>query len=355
MWGAGPVRSRAADTNLAPFYGWSEAATGTNGMGTALRQAAAISVHGPEHWCEALHEWSCVATAVYDPVTHEAIAALNVSTWAGVTPVSPPGLEAAIDAVRRGLRAQAMVDTTEITREFAEVDRRSRGAAVLALDAAGGVVEANDAARALLADLPDRAELEPGSRWREVRELRETASRAIRYAAREPGWVGAVDLGPVLDGDERLFEVRPVVSGNGAVGLIFAADPAPGGERLLLDPAVPAAPAFPRRVVGVRDGRALLLSPTEIRYAEADRHDVWLVTDLGRVRALTRGMDKLERELAPLGFVRTHRSYLVNMSRIREVGQHGKGGLTLSTQPHKPEMIPVSRRCADRLRHQLGL
>jgi DNA-binding LytR/AlgR family response regulator len=63
----------------------------------------------------------------------------------------------------------------------------------------------------------------------------------------------------------------------------------------------------------------------------------------------------MERELVPFGFMRVHRSYVINLARIREISHHGKGILTLSTDPHRHEEIPVSRRCAVTLRDQLGL
>ena len=107
--------------------------------------------------------------------------------------------------------------------------------------------------------------------------------------------------------------------------------------------------------MGVRDGRALLLSPSEIRYAEARRHDVWLATDRGWLRAATHGLDNVVQELSKFGFVRIHRSYVVNIARICEIEHHGKGVLTLSTDPQKQEALPVSRRYTVKLRSLLGL
>jgi DNA-binding LytR/AlgR family response regulator len=66
-------------------------------------------------------------------------------------------------------------------------------------------------------------------------------------------------------------------------------------------------------------------------------------------------MENVERELTPFGFMRIHRSYVVNLARIREISRRGKGVLTLSTHPQKQETIPVSRRCAVELRQHLGL
>jgi sigma-54 dependent transcriptional regulator, acetoin dehydrogenase operon transcriptional activator AcoR len=63
----------------------------------------------------------------------------------------------------------------------------------------------------------------------------------------------------------------------------------------------------------------------------------------------------MERELSRFGFLRIHRSYIVNVKRICEIDHHGKGVLTLSTNPQRKETIPVSRRYAVKLRQILGL
>src|SRR3954471_2172908 len=43
--------SRARENNMAPWSCWSEWATGTNGMGTALEAPRPVLISGPEHWC----------------------------------------------------------------------------------------------------------------------------------------------------------------------------------------------------------------------------------------------------------------------------------------------------------------
>jgi DNA-binding LytR/AlgR family response regulator len=180
-------------------------------------------------------------------------------------------------------------------------------------------------------------------------ECIDVLARAFREADRNrTGALIAVDLaGRVVAANQRArevfgeFDVIPLSSSASIVGLLLA-----GTER---EDEVPA------RVSAVRDGRILLLPPEEIRYAEAARHDVWLVTDHGRVRANTHGIENIERELDLFGFMRVHRSYLVNLKRVRAVHNHGKGVLTLSTLAHGHERIPVSRRCSVALRQKLGL
>ncbi len=106
----------------------------------------------------------------------------------------------------------------------------------------------------------------------------------------------------------------------------------------------------------MRNDRLVLLAPSEIRYAEADRNIVWLITERGRIQAATRGLDNVERSLAPYGIRRVHRRYLVNLRRVAEIERGIKGELFLimdSRGTH--EFVPVSRRHAPDLRRMLGV
>lgn len=353
-WGSGAAGRRAADSNLAPFFSWSESTTGTNGMGTALMQSWPISVRGPEHWCQALHGWSCLGMAVYDVATREPMAALNVSAWDSPVPISAHQLAREMRTVNDGLRQRAWRDAEEVADAFAEASRFARGA-LLAVDVAGNLIAANEKVRPFLGRAPAGFALDPAQRQRGDRSgLAEVVRRAVQRVQAEPQWVGSADLGFLLGDGSQLFEVRPVLSAGGVIGLILSDEKSADGEAISAEMQASSA-VIPSRVVGLRDGRALLLPPSEIRYAEARRHDVWLATDRGWLRAATHGLDNVVQELSKFGFVRVHRSYVVNIARICEVEHHGKGVLTLSTHPQKQEAIPVSRRYTPKLRSLLGL
>lgn len=354
-WGAGAASRRAADSNLAPFFSWSESTIGTNGMGTALTQSWPTSVRGPEHWCEALHGWDCLGVGIYDSVTREAVAALNVSAWHGAVPVLPSRLTGELRIIHRGLRERARRDATEVASAFTAAVRTARSE-VIAVDAAGNIIAANERVRVLLDGLPPGFALDPAQRWRaDCSGLRAVARKSVQRAQGEPRWVGSADLGFLLGGNDQIFDISPVASPDGVVGLILSGGGSSGGERIGTEARTPVTPGIPSRIVGIRDGCTMLLTPSEIRYAEARRHDVWLATDQGRMRAATHGLDNVERELSQFGFMRIHRSYVVNIGRICEVDHHGKGVLTLSTRPQQQEVIPVSRRYAVKLRQLLGL
>lgn len=70
---------RAARINLDVGGVWSEAASGTNGIGTALWMGKPVYVHGEEHFCEGMKEWSCAAAPIRDPFDQSIIGAINLS------------------------------------------------------------------------------------------------------------------------------------------------------------------------------------------------------------------------------------------------------------------------------------
>jgi DNA-binding LytR/AlgR family response regulator len=105
----------------------------------------------------------------------------------------------------------------------------------------------------------------------------------------------------------------------------------------------------------MRENRMVLLQLPEVSFAESEGNDVWLSTDQGRLRAASQSLDKLEAELADVGFLRVHRRYVVNLSRVREVERGLKGELSLVMDDRASEMVPVSRRSAPGVRRALDI
>jgi DNA-binding LytR/AlgR family response regulator len=66
-------------------------------------------------------------------------------------------------------------------------------------------------------------------------------------------------------------------------------------------------------------------------------------------------MDKLDSELSDVGFLRVHRRYVVNLSRVREIERGTKGELTLVMDDRTDETVTVSRRNAPAVRRALDI
>jgi sigma-54 dependent transcriptional regulator, acetoin dehydrogenase operon transcriptional activator AcoR len=344
---------RARDSNMAPWSCWSEYATGTNGMGTALEAPGAVLISGPEHWCTGFHEWTCAGVAVRDAVTRDPVAVLDVSTWrANLPPRAAGWLSKAVGGAGTILRQRARDSGAELAAAFAQTRARS-GQALAALDASGKVVIADEEA-SLFLGIPARVPaLDPAVRWKPGLDLRRLARHAITQARLDHGWVGSTQIVTELGSEPCRITLRPVFLADQPIGAlaVFGSEhgdtieyerPGPG-----LDP--------PPRIVGVTGERMVLLRRNEVRFAEADGNDVWLVTDEGRLQAAVRGIDRLEEELAGSEFVRVHRRYLVNLSCVRAVDRGGRGELSLIMDGTGREAVPVSRRNVPAVRRALGL
>ena len=71
--------TKASKINLSVGGLWSEHASGTNGIGTALWAGQPVYVHGEEHFCEGMKAWSCAAAPIRDPIDHTIVGVINLS------------------------------------------------------------------------------------------------------------------------------------------------------------------------------------------------------------------------------------------------------------------------------------
>lgn len=65
--------------HLLPGSSWSEAACGTNAIGTALAVGQPVQIHSAEHYCAGIKRWTCSATVVRDPFDHRILGVVDVS------------------------------------------------------------------------------------------------------------------------------------------------------------------------------------------------------------------------------------------------------------------------------------
>lgn len=360
-WGGRRLLHRAADSNLAPWSAWSEWASGTNGMGTALESHRPVMVRGPEHWCRGFHPWVCAGVAVRDVVSHDPLAVLNISCWKTSLPESVlPWLRKSAAATEAKLRQRAHHSGVLLAAAFADA-RVPPATPLAAVDPAGKVVLANSEAAALVGTPADTPAYAPAQRWTpQLSTLPRLVRRAIECTRQDPDWRGTTQVFVPFLGKPVSVAVCPVFSRNQVIGVLLAlgspdghpAFGAPSGD-LVLGSSQPR--ALPSRVIALREDRWVLLDPREIRFAEADHNNVWLTSDQGRLLAATRGLDRLEQQLEGKGFLRVHRRFLVNLGRVREIELGFKGTLFLATDTRTHETVPVARRHARHVRQALGL
>jgi len=356
-WGDQATASRAADANLATWSCWSESAAGTNGMGTALETYGPVLIRGAEHWCQAFHGWACAGVAVRDVVTRDPIAVLNISCWRTPLPeFTGKWLSHAVQQTQSVLKGRARDSAAELIAAFAQA--KGRGPAVAAVDTAGKVVIADERAGLLMGVPAETPAVEPAIRWHtSLPDLIRVAEYASTKAAKDPDWVGTTQIYTHLGDEPSSVTIRPVFFSGQLAGHLVSfgssddAQPCPSASLAPMS----AGKTSMRRVVAVRGDRMVLLRLPEVAFAEADGNDVWLSTDQGRLRASSAGLDKLAHELSEAGFLRVHRRYVVNLSRIREIERGFKGELFLVMDSRGGEVVPVSRRNTPAVREALGL
>jgi sigma-54 dependent transcriptional regulator, acetoin dehydrogenase operon transcriptional activator AcoR len=354
-WGDRATRAIAADANLAPWFCWSEGAAGTNGMGTALEAHAPVQVRGYEHWCQAFHEWACAGVAVRHIVTKEPIAVLNASFWRSAPPSSAiTWLTNAASHTQRSMRRRARNVGAELVAAYNNA-RAHSSAAMTAVDTSGKVVIADETASVLLGVPASTPAVDPTLRWNpRLPELIGAVRYARKQAIRNPDWVGCTQIFPHLANEPSSITIRPVFLSGHLIGNLISFGFSEGEVLPQAEGAVHPRGMHPQRVVAMRENRMVLLHLSEVSFAESEGGDVWLHTDQGRLRAAHHGLDKLEGELADAGFLRVHRRYVVNLSRIREIERRDKGELFLVMDDHT-DMVPVSRRNASAVRRALDI
>jgi hypothetical protein len=215
------------------------------------------------------------------------------------------------------------------------------------------VVIADDVASVFLGGPAATPAVDPTLRWNPgLPELIEAARHSSRQAAHDPDWVGSTRIRTQPADEPTSISIRPVFSFGHLIGNLVSFG-ASDGERLPVKER--SAHGRPRRLVALRDNRTVLLRPPEVSFAESRGNDVWLATDQGWLRAASPSLDKLDSELADVGFLRVHRRYVVNLNRVREIERGVRGELSLVMDERTNEMVPVSRRNAPAVRRALDI
>ena len=101
--------------------------------------------------------------------------------------------------------------------------------------------------------------------------------------------------------------------------------------------------------------RHLIVDAGDIIYATIDEGLITIATTQFEGEANYRTIEELQSSLDPATFWRVHRSYLVNINRIREVIPWFKSSFMLKMNDKKGTEIPVSRVQTKRLREMFRL
>jgi len=206
------LRSRLNRSSVVIGTRWSEDVIGTNGLGTALETARAVTVNGTEHFNEALHDFACAGAPIRHPVTHRVTGVLSVTSLVeDASPLMAPTLLRLAHDIEEELYGETSMHERQMLRHFLAERRRTRSA-VVAVSA--DVVIANSLATSM--------DLDHSALWQQIE-----------------GGPGDI-VGLELAGGARVTLCRPVYRGGSLVGAVVVAEETPA------DALVRAAPARSR-------------------------------------------------------------------------------------------------------------
>ncbi len=161
---------------------WAEAQIGTNAIGTALAARKPIQIHAAEHFCSAVHRWTCAAAPVCDPADGEVLGAVDVS--GSPSTFNPQNLAHAValaHQIEAALEKRMALEHEQVLRHF--LNRRTlwHSDEIIAFGRAGTLIYSTDQAmremhqrnRAFVADgyLPPMRNAEPAEWARMVADM----------------------------------------------------------------------------------------------------------------------------------------------------------------------------------------
>jgi signal transduction histidine kinase len=120
------LKERAAEMNLVEGARYSEAADGTNGIGTALAADHAFQVFAFEHFNERHHQWVCSGAPVHDPVSGRVVGLVDLSSlWRNAHPRSLELVTTAARTIEQRLLEVRRDQDARVRRRYGDLMTRS--------------------------------------------------------------------------------------------------------------------------------------------------------------------------------------------------------------------------------------
>lgn len=167
---------------------WSEDVVGTNGLGTSRETVQPITIHGSEHFAEALHPFTCAGAAIRHPITRRVAGTLSVTS---LIKDASPLMAATLLKLVREVEEQLYGDSTLRERELLHhflTERRRADSAVVAVN--GDTVIANKSGAKLGID--------HRSLWNQVVAGRASAAEVELIGTEEVSWRAIEHAGSVV-------------------------------------------------------------------------------------------------------------------------------------------------------------
>ena len=109
-----------------------------------------------------------------------------------------------------------------------------------------------------------------------------------------------------------------------------------------------------RILLHLQDGRRIPVDPQDIYYLEADGGETMVRTRRAQPLTDVRQLSELIGTFESLCFAQIHRSWAVNLRRVREIRPAPDGGWEVKLDPPVNRVLPVSRRRVSALWEHFG-
>lgn len=103
-----------------------------------------------------------------------------------------------------------------------------------------------------------------------------------------------------------------------------------------------------------RNEKIILFNPPEIDYIESVEGEV-LVYVNNEAYPCSWTLNELEQKLIPFGFFRCHRSYIVNLQKVREIITWTRNSFSLSLNTQQETVVPLSKNKFVDLKRIIGI
>lgn len=207
-FGGGDFEPTALENRLIEGAAWNEAVRGTNAIGTAVAEGAAVAVEGCAHWERRNHRLSCYACPILTP-DRRVVGVVDATSFSSApaefVQVAVSTLARAIAMRIRARAFEASGNVHTITRALQHVVQPA-----FVIEARGRVQMANPAGRRYLAKIADvRTRLE--CIWRALRDGRGSITFEDARLVLEPLYAsdGSVLAGLAFVGSETLRSTAP--------------------------------------------------------------------------------------------------------------------------------------------------
>ncbi len=205
-----PSTSAAAAERIRmlPGSSWSEAACGTNAIGTALAIGQPVQIHSAEHYCAGIKRWTCSATVVRDPYDNSILGVVDVS---GLN--STYNRHSLALVVTTASRIESRLARREMELRYRLLDlcvSRVGGPSsdgVILLDRRGNPIKASDRAQAALNTLSANGRMTAPI---ELSKLKIPAHLKGDVRANLPDWLNHDWLEPIIENGQKLGSILTI-------------------------------------------------------------------------------------------------------------------------------------------------